>query len=568
METQTQQKKGSIADKILKASALVGLAHIFLRFAGIIQAKVATQYLDSTVYESIIVVAFTGVINSIFLVGQEIIGPSFLTIFMKEKEEKDEKAAWDYANTMLSFQSLVLMAIVATIICFPDFYIHLFTTWDATNNPEEYKILRISLQIMAPALFFLSLGSTTYIISNGYKKFFLAAFGDASTKICIIIGLIIGIGIFGMDYHALLFSIVIGSVAKVATHLLGLVSKLKFMRPSFNWRNPAFQKMLLIMLPLLLGAVFAKVRDNFNNIYILSHIDQKGVMMANDLGRKLYASIQWLVPYALQIALFPFLCELVSKQDRERLGEIISSSCKLLLSVFVPGSIILSVMAMPIAVLFFMGGKTGIEIASWTGIATACYCLVMPAAAIECVLMQGSFADQRTFAVTVIGLSTSLISVIVSYIFIICMGIHSQYAIMAVALGFVFSRYVKSVVLIGYMRRKIPMFPLKETAVFVLKLIVLAIVVAAVSYGASMLLERVLPDGVAKALASITPDTPSNFKPDVSRLRIAFRIALSGAAGLVAYLAGAFILRLKEPQQMLQWTLAKVRHKKADTPLA
>ena len=90
METQAPQKKGSIADKILKASALVGLAHIFLRFAGIIQAKVATQYLDSTVYESIIVVAFTGVINSIFLVGQEIIGPSFLTIFMKEKEEKDE----------------------------------------------------------------------------------------------------------------------------------------------------------------------------------------------------------------------------------------------------------------------------------------------------------------------------------------------------------------------------------------------------------------------------------------------------------------------------------------------
>ena len=97
MET-PQNKKSSLADRILKASALVGLAHICLKFAGLIQAKVATQYLDSSIYEPIMVVAFTGVINSLFLIGEEVIGPTFLTIFMKEKEQKDEKTAWDYTN--------------------------------------------------------------------------------------------------------------------------------------------------------------------------------------------------------------------------------------------------------------------------------------------------------------------------------------------------------------------------------------------------------------------------------------------------------------------------------------
>ncbi|MBR4673102.1 MAG: hypothetical protein IKP00_01430 [Victivallales bacterium] len=557
---ETQSKK-SLADRILKASALVGLAHICLKFAGLIQAKVATQYLDSSIYEPIMVVAFTGVINSLFLIGEEVIGPTFLTIFMKEKEQKDEKAAWEYTNITLSFQSLLLLLVCATITCFPEFYIRLFTTWTLENNPDEYKLLRVSLQFMAPSLFFLSIGSTTYVLLNGYKKFFLAAFGDASTKICIIIGLLIGFGIFGLDYHVLLFSIVVGSVAKVATHLAGMLSKLKYLRPAFNWKNPAFKSMLILMIPLLLGIIFAKVRDNFNNIYILTHIEQKGVLMANDLGRKLFSSIQWLVPYALQIALFPFLCELVSKQDREKLGEILGSSCRLLLSVFVPGAIILSVLAMPISIMFFMGGKTGIEIASWAGISTACYCLVLPAAAIECVLMQGSFADQRTIAVTVIGISTSMISVLLSYIFIIILQVQPKQAIMVVALGFVLSRFIKSFILALYMRRNIPMFPIKETTVFLFKLFILALIVGAITYGVSCAWAKILPDGIAKALDSITPDTPSNFKPDLSRLRIALRIVVSGAAGLVTFFAASFLLQLKEPRQMLEWTIAKVKHK-------
>lgn len=554
-------KSKSLADKILKASALVGLAHLCLKFAGLIQAKVATQYLDSSVYEPIIVVAFTGVINSLFLIGEEVIGPSFLTIFMKEKEDKGEQAAWDYTNVTLTFHSLLLMVVVSTIVCFPEFYIHLFTTWSLENNAAEFKLLRISLQVLAPSLFFLSLGSTTYVLLNGYKKFFLAAFGDASTKICIIIGLLLGIGIFGMDYHALLFSVVVGSVAKLVTHLCGMISKLRYLRPSINWRNPAFKTMLLLMLPLLVGIIFAKIRDNFNNIYILTHIEQKGVLMANDLGRKLFSSIQWLVPYALQIALFPFLCELVSKNDREKLGEILGSSCKLLLSVFVPLAIILSVLAMPISVLIFMGGKTGIEIASWAGISTACYCLVLPAAAVECVLMQGSFADQRTVAVTAIGIITSMISVLLSYIFISIMHVPPRYAIMVVALGFVFSRCIKSFALALYMRRNMPMFPAKETAIFLVKLLVMAVIVGGATWLGSRLFQSFVPDGISKALELLGQGAQTG-KPDVSRVRIAARIVFSGAIGAAAFIAASFALRLQEPRQMIQWTIDKVRKKK------
>lgn len=548
----------SLADRIIKASFIVGIAHICLKFAGLIQVKFATQFLDASLYEPIMVVAFTGVIQSLFLIGEEVIGPTFLSIFMKEKETKDEKSAWHFTNTVLTFQSLVLIAVIASIICFPDFYIGLFTKWTAAEDPSRYRLLRQSLQVLAPSLFFLSLGSTTYMLLNGYKKFFLAAFGDASTKICIILGLVVGMKIFGMDHRALFLGILVGSAAKLLTHAVGLIKHLHYLRPSLDWRNPAFRTMLVLMLPLLAGIIFAKIRDNFNNIYILTHIDQQGILMANDLGRKLFATIQWLVPYALQIALFPFLCELVSQQDRKKLGMVLGSSCKLLLAVFVPAAVLLFILGEPIAVLIFYGGKTGIELASWAGLSTACYCLVLPAAAVECVLMQGFFADQRTVSVTVIGILSSLFSVVLSYIYIVIIGVTPQDALMVVALGFVISRCLKSVALAVYLERSTPMFQLRDISVFFLKLVALSIAVGAVTWLVSAGVDKVLPDGISQALAQLG----TGRELPISRLRIAIRLVIAGAAGGIVYLLGSFVLRLAEPRQMITWALEKVLKKK------
>jgi hypothetical protein len=38
---------------------------------------------------------------------------------------------------------------------------------------------------LGPAVIGLSLGSTTYVLLNGYKRFFLAAFGDAVWKFAV-----------------------------------------------------------------------------------------------------------------------------------------------------------------------------------------------------------------------------------------------------------------------------------------------------------------------------------------------------------------------------------------------
>lgn len=625
------------------------MAHLCLKFVGLIQAKAAAHYLSTSEYEPILVVAFTGVIGTLFLIGEEVIGPSFLPVFMREMDEKGEKDAWNFANVLLTIQAILLLVAVGSIMLFPDFFIRLFTEWRAIDNPERYALLRRSLVILAPALFFLSIGSTTYMLLNGHKRFFLAAFGDASTKICVVVALFLGMGLFGIGAKAVFFGLLLGSVAKLLTHLLGMLRELRFFRFSLAWRNPAVKAMVLLMLPLLAGIVIAKVRDNFNSIYSLSRYgDDPGLLMANDLGRKLFASIQWLVPYALQIALFPFLCELVDKDDRAKLGEVLSTSCRHLVAVFVPGAIMIAVLAVPISAFIFLGGRADFQVVvTWTGLATACYTLVLPAAAMECVLMQGFFADRKMISVTLIGVVSSLLSVAVSLVFIVVLKVEATLALVAISLGFVGSRFLKSIALAVYLRRSVPMFPLGETVSFVCRIALVGMAVAVVTYGAGKVVGRVLPDGLDSARASYLAATagsgtttvagvhqllgnrldhvvdaarraerleimrefaaalragdeagrvlqrdrllalvPSGTAPaervaveeatrhfeavivananvsrQVSRVRLLVKLAIASLAGLLAFLGSAFVFRVKEPFDMMAWSLGKVLRK-------
>lgn len=562
----THSSAKSIGDRIIHAGIVVAAAHLFLKLTGLIQAKAAAQFLAPHEYEIIFAMAFTNGVFSLFLIGEEVIGPCFLPVFMRQVDDGSEEGGWGFANAVLTLQGILLLVVVAVVMCFPDLMVRLLTEWTAEGDPANYGLLRTSLVILAPSLFFLSLGSTTYMLLNGYRKFFLAAFGDASWKICVVIALIVGIGIFHWDARALMFGLLIGSAAKLGTHLVGLASKLRFARLSLHWRSPAMKTFALLMLPLIAGILFAKFRDIFNNVRILTHIqDQPGIIQANDLGRKLFASISWMVPYALQIALFPFLCELVDRNDRQELGRILTQSCRLLLAIFIPGSVLLAVLAEPISVILFLGGETGLQVALWTGVSMACYLLVLPAAAVECVLMQGYFADRRMLSVTLIGIGTSLVSVVISYVGIARMEAQAMAALIIVSLGFAVSRWIKSGVLIAVLKRTVPMFPARQSLFFFIRLLLLAAIVGAVAWGVDGVLDVMWPDGLAEArqeLADVSPEmavvSAGQFSGTLNRMLLLTKLVLAAAAGGVAFLLGAILLQIREPLDMVNWVLTRM----------
>ncbi len=542
--TTPDKPRNSIGDRILRAGLAVAAAHLLFKTAGLIQLAVMGRYIGAFAIEAVYVTVFEGCLFSIFLVGEEVIGPVFLPVFMGEMDTKDESAAWRYSNTVLSIQFLVLLVVCLLIMVFPGHVIRLMTAWSPSSQPDKYEVARSSLIWMAPALICLSLGSTTYMVLNGYKRFFLAAFGDASWKFTVVISVVLGMGVFGIDYRALIFGLVLGSVAKLATHLLGMLREVRFMRPRFDIRSPAFRTMLLLMLPLICGIVFAKVRDVFNNVWVLSNLETDGLMQANSFGRKLYGALGWLVPYALSIAMFPFLCELVDKDDRKQFGEILSNSARMLLAVFIPLSLVCLVLAQPLAFFLFHGGKLTGEIAGWTSVSMACYTLVLPAAAVEYLLMQAFFANRKMISVTVIGIVFSSLSMAISYVAVVACGARDAAALAAIALGFALSRTLKSLTLAIVLKRKIDFFPFRETILFLLRALAVGLIAMALCWVCVAGFERFVSGGTGKGI-------------------LLLKLAAGGCGAGAGFLLGVWAFRLEEPVAMLNWALERIRKKQS-----
>lgn len=540
----TSSQGRSIGDRIVRAGIVVGIAHLLFKIAGFVQSVVVGHYLDNETFDVIYAVAFEGCIFNLYLIGEEIIGPAFLPLFMKELDAGRREGAWRFANTVLTVQVMILVGVIGVLLWAPGWAIQLMTAWTPTDDPHKFGLAARAVAYLAPALLCFSIGSTTYMLLNAHKRFFLAAFGDASWKLCVLLAAAVGIGVLGFGFEAVLFGLVAGSVAKLGTHALGLGRLLRNLRPRLDLRSPMMRALVLLMLPLVLGIVFGKVRDVFNNVTVLSSLTEDGLMKANLFGRKIYVAIGWLVPYALSIAMFPFFCEMVDRDDRAQFADVLTRASRALLSVIVPLAMVCAVLAEPISMFLFLGGAFDPRTVGWIALSMACYTLVLPAYAVEYFLMQAFFAHRRMVAVIVVGIVFSAVSIAVSAVAIYGFGLQGPAALAAVALGFTLSRTLKAVALVVLLRRSIPLLPARETLSFLARAVLVGVVTALAAYVAAGLSAALVGWGWERSVLLV-------------------RLAAGGAAAALAFLLGIRLVHLGEPLMMWGWAMAKLRARRA-----
>ncbi len=519
------EKKNTLEKRIFKASFLVLIAHVLFKLAGLIQAKTMVAYLPGEAYDALYAFAFENGIYMLFLLSEESLAPAFLPVFMRQLDSAGEREAWSFANIVFTLQAILLVVAAGVLYWSPESLVSLMSAWGSGSSPERFELAVRSIRNMAPALIGLSLGATTYAVLNSYKRFFLAAFGDAMWKFCAVAFLLAGAFLKQDCSSWLMAGLVAGGTIKLLTHLVGLRDKRQYFRLSLNLKHPAMREMLWLILPLLAGVIIAKVRDVYNNVYILSALDESGLMQANSIGRKLQSTLLFLVPYTLSIAVFPFFCELVDRQDREGLGQLLTRFGRMLLAIFVPFALFVAVAAIPLTALLFKGGYFDSVAVQRTAVSLSCYTFMLPAAAIEMLLMQAFFANRRMVSVTVIGAVFSFFSMGVSWLGLQFCGSRELILLGVIAGGMTLARTLKCITLVEMLRKNAPVFPFWETTAFMLRLVV----AGGAAAGAGWLLLH----------WSVVADLPG-------LLGEVLRLGVAGAAFGVVYLAAAFALRITE----------------------
>jgi len=514
-----------VGDRIILGGVIVGLASLMVRFSGIVYSWILIRVFKDDAFRDAHFFAF-GIVVIVFNIVQQSVAPAFLPVFMGELNGGDRRSAWRFASAVLAGVLAVTGLAAGLAFAFPGVWASLSTLLTGKEAPEAAGLLAAQVPLMAPAFVGISASVVTYMILNAHKRFFWAQAAEGVMR----------------------SMISVGCFARVATHLVAMGRK------AFSFRAPAFtsaasRRFLWLMAPLLIGIVFAQVRDLVNHFAVLFHMP--GLVTANSLGRRLFTGMGNLVPWALGVAMFPYFCDLVDREDLDELGGILTRSGRVLALAFFAFAGAVAVMSKPFMyALFGSTGEMTPESLSLAALANTCYIIVLPAYAIEKLVMTGFFANRKMLAPIVLGIVFSFLSIGVSVVGIRTFGLTGGAALATVALGYTFSRYLKTVTLIAALKRHVPMFPVRQSLLFFLR----ALIVAAVCAGSAGLV-RALYESRWPLEAALAKGTK------VMLARVAPEIMLAGAVSMAAGFGAIKLLRMEE----LAWVIDWFRRKRSGT---
>jgi putative peptidoglycan lipid II flippase len=534
----------SVGARVFRAAAVVSLANVLAKLLGLVRLQAVAYRFGAGDVTDAYWTVFSGVIMALFLIGEECIHPAFLPVFMEDSERNGEKNAWRFASTVLNAQFLVLVLTVSFLMIFPSRVLTFLTDWE--KDPASAAKLATAtdfLRAMAPALLGFSLGSLTFILLNARKKFFLASLGEGAWRAVFIAAVVVLGAERFIGRWALPAGVVAGSIAKVATHLPGLLRQLRYYRPTLALRSPQFRHFLLLIAPLVAGSVFAKVRDNFNQVYVMSKVEA-GLLTVNMMGRMFTDTLGFLVPYALSVGMFPYLCEMVDRGEHRGMGKLLGSSSRLMVFFFLPMAAVMGVAAVPLSRLLFEMGKLGTAKAELVGLVTACYALALPAYGVERVMMKGFFSNKNTVSPFVVGIIWSSVSMLVCGVLVVGLGWTGTRALLTVSLAYAVTRVLKAVTLVAVLKRTITMLHVRDVLPFVLRVTVLTGCCAGLAWCVHYGLARGLPlDGVSGGGL---------------KARLGVHLVAMGGVSVAVFLAAARLMRMAELRVCLDALLPRI----------
>ncbi|MHC4870584.1 MAG: murein biosynthesis integral membrane protein MurJ [Planctomycetota bacterium] len=553
--------------KVFKASLVIMAAHLIFKLTGPVQTRILLRFCgEDKILRDILIFSYEIILLTFFLIWEEGLGPAFLPVFMEEKNAGGEKKGWSFASNIISLQFLLIGLMVAGVMLFPEVVVSVITDWD--TNPFFSENMRRAPDIVRwimPALFGLSIGSTTYLILNGYKKFFFAALGDSAVRIMIIVFLIAGYFAESTSFIWFCSGVFAGSIAKLLTHTGAIGRAVLSFKPSLILTSKPMRRFAILIAPLLIGIVFAKIRDIYNDGWVLSHVPHNGLLSINKIGKKLFNSIGWLLPYSASIAMYPFFCELVDKDNKFELASILKKSFQIFLILVIPITAISIALAFPVSRIFWQlkGFDLGeCRLASYSTIA---YTLVMPFSTLEFMLMQAFFSNRKMTTPIVLGIIFSSLSMLISYLGVIVYGEKisiylssfssiftlSAVSLIAVGLAYTLSRSLKVIAMIYYLIKVLPDLKDIKTLVFGVKMIFAGFFSFMVTYLVRIYFESDIDIYSSKEIWEILPQTLPY-------------ILFSSFCGVMFYFICIRLLCPEEWQLARDWTMKKYKSFKAE----
>jgi len=538
-ETANAVQSRSTGDNVARATAGIGVLHVLRLIIGFVAQPLIANRLGLKWQADVFAVS-TDIVTSLFLIFEKVVSPTFLPCFARSLDEEGEERAWRFTSTALWLTLIALCIVVPLAWWGMPFIVGLYSQ---KAGAEQRELTVTMARLMLSGLFFLGVSALTYVILNGYKRFYSAALGDAGWKLGIAGAAVVAVATKAEPEPALFmiaWGFIIGSFLKLVPHLIALRSKWHLVRPRIDWQDPLVRKMLWLAVPLILGIVISESRDIYRNWLADSPLitDVEGGRAALRFSRLIGTSLIQIFPYALSIGIFPYLADLARDKDRQPFTEMTISALRVCVFTFAPLTAILIALQFPLLRAVWESGN--LTQANTIVMAAPFVAITLGLLGFSCemILNQTFYSMTNAWTPTIIGIGTTILWVVIA-----TMGVNAGWGLAAIAGAESISKTVKCLIMWVMLRPHLGEVRLAENVKFCLKVVVGSLVAALVAW---LVADKIAPDG--------------DVLGKMDKIKLLLSVAIAGSMGLVAYVALGAVAGLKEVRSVLEFS-GKLRRK-------
>ncbi len=340
--------------RVTKAAGLISIATFISRITGYIKDMILARIFGASGMTDAFFVAFRipNLLRDLFAEGS--MSAAFVPVFTEHLTDKGREEAkrlavvtFSFLLTILSFiciLGVIFAPIIATVIA-PGFL----------NDPEKFSMTVTLTRIMFPFLLFISLAALSMGILNSLRAFFVPAIAPVFFNLVIIASALFLSPEFDRPLLAIAIGVTLGGATQFLVQLPSIIRHGFGFRLLFNFSHPGLKRMLVLLLPAVLGMAVAQINIFLSTIFA-SYLPHGSVTYLY-YGMRLIHFPIGIFGIAMSMAVLPVLSEQAVKKEMHKLRDTFSFSLRLLFFITIPAMAGLIALGEPIVNLLFQRGR-------------------------------------------------------------------------------------------------------------------------------------------------------------------------------------------------------------------
>ncbi|HEX2954687.1 MAG TPA: murein biosynthesis integral membrane protein MurJ [Bacillota bacterium] len=315
---------------------------------------------------------------------------AFIPLFTEYLTKKEEDEGWKMASTFINITFIILAVLAVLGMIFA----RQLAPLEAYKFTGSKLILLTNLtRLMFPAVFFTAMAGLMAGVLNSYQYFFAPAAGPLIYNIAIIGGAYF----LGTKYgiRGMAIGVVIGAFGNFVAQAYMVSRKTKGYIPFYiNLRHPGFKRMLMLMLPAVLGLSATQI-----NIWMTNTMASglpEGSITALRFANRLILLPLGIFAMAISTAFFPSLSRLTAEGRWDDFKKTLALGVRMILFITVPCAIGFFFLRTDIVRILFQGQKFTAHDTAATAYALMFYCIGLFAHGTIQILPRGFYSLKDT----------------------------------------------------------------------------------------------------------------------------------------------------------------------------